>query len=1035
MAKKRRASKSVEVENYSHSSSSRKNIPPAKIAAEGNIPAVQMARYGYSAHLSPELRFDPSGHSDRVSAIVEKAISGQTLTNEEAEILRGLAGNVSQPWLEWSGKKEEHDRGLLEVDPVALHIHERVSAKAIVRAAKRKDIQRSLFADPEQDYGDAVQFYQHDVDWANRLILGDSLQVMSSLARRENLAGKVQMIYIDPPYGIKFASNFQPEVTRRVVTDKDQDLCRQPEIVKAYRDTWHLGTHSYLSYLRDRLLTAKELLSDTGSIFVQIGDENEHRVRAILDEVFDADNFITVITVKKTAGLSKGLMPEVTDFILWYARDKAVVKRRTLFVPKDLENDAAYSVVELSTGARVSKAQVDFSSDPELRSNILRYQILLAAGRTPSCVYTVSAFGQDFDPTAGRSWSTNPEGMQRLLDSERVVRAGKTLNYVRFGRDNPTNRLQNLWSDTASGSGMDKVYAVQTSAKVIERCVLMSTDPGDLVLDPTCGSGTTAFVAEQWGRRWITIDTARVAVAVARQRLLTAKFDRYRLKGEESSTCTNGDGRGFDPGSDFVYKSAPHVTLASIARNGNLDAVFANHTQVLKERLSDINNTLSHVDDSLRVMLATKLADKMQNDGVRSATDADVRRWLLPGTTRAHIDTAFSGHNRLTARHARAYFDQVPPQEGFEHWQVPFDTDPDWPNELTRAVEEYRISWRAKMDDVNACIDSNAEHETLVDQPEIVRGVVRVSGPFTVEGVRPEELSLDEDGQTFDPTPNGQQSEFGDSRSAQNATAYLDRMRQLISKDGVTFPNNEHRKFLRVDPLDEVDSALHAESIWEEGNDNEPCNVGIAFGPQYGPVTAEQVEDLVRASRRYDELVIAGFSFDGAAQEVIQESANKRLKIHMAHIRPDVSPGMDGLLKDTPESQLFTVFGQPEIEVRSVTNGAEVGLEVELLGVDIYSPLTGEIKSTGAEKVAAWFLDSDYDGRCFCITQAFFPDQNAWEKIAKALGSAADEAAFAAYKGTVSLPFSPGEHHRIAIKVIDPRGNEVMAIRSLKEGE
>ena len=334
------------------------------------------------------------------------------------------------------------------------------------------------------------------------------------------------------------------------------------------------------------------------------------------------------------------------------------------------------------------------------------------------------------------------------------------------------------------------------------------------------------------------------------------------------------------------------------------------------------------------------------------------------------------------------------------------------------------------MDEMNACIDDNSGRETLVDHPEVIAGVLRVTGPFTVEGVRPEELSLTEDGELFDPTPN-EWDEGG-----QNASAYLDRMLQLLRKDGVTFPNNEHRKFTCIESLYESDSTLHAEGTWESensGNDEDRvCNVAIAFGPQYGPVTAEQVEDLIRASRRYDELVIAAFSFDGASQEVILESANPRLKIHMAHIRPDVSPGMDGLLKDTPNSQLFTVFGQPEIEIRTNDDG---DIEVELLGIDIYSPLTGEVHSTGASKVAAWFLDSDYDGRCFCVTQAFFPNQKTWDKIAKALGSTADTDAFDAYKGTVSIPFAPGKHRRIAVKVVDPRGNEVMAIRSLEGGE
>lgn len=326
------------------------------------------------------------------------------------------------------------------------------------------------------------------------------------------------------------------------------------------------------------------------------------------------------------------------------------------------------------------------------------------------------------------------------------------------------------------------------------------------------------------------------------------------------------------------------------------------------------------------------------------------------------------------------------------------------------------------MDEVNACIAANADQEELVDQPEVVRGVLRVSGPFTVEGVHPEELSLGEEG-LFDGTPN----EFEEDEEPiparadhQNLNAYPTKMVQLLRADGVTFPNNQHRDFTRIEPLFEtsVGSVLHAEGLWEGDDEKEPNNVAIGFGPQYGPVTAVQVEDLIRASRRYDELVVAGFSFEAAASAAIQESSHPRLRIHQAYIRPDVNPAMDGLLKETPNSQLFTVFGQPDIEVHP---GSDCKWICELLGVDIYDPLTSEVRSTGASKVAAWFLDQDYDGRCFCITQAFFPDQKAWQKIAKALGSSADPEAFAAFEGTVSLPFPAGKYRRVAVKVIDPR--------------
>jgi adenine-specific DNA-methyltransferase len=548
-----------------------------------------------------------------------------------------------------------------------------------------------------------------------------------------------------------------------------------------------------------------------------------------------------------------------------------------------------------------------------------------------------------------------------------------------------------------------RLYVVQTAARVIQRCMLLSTDPGDLVLDPTCGSGTTAFVAEQWGRRWVTIDTSRVALSIARQRLLTAKFDHYRTAaGPQSALGAE------DPVSGFHYKTVPHITLGAIAQNTHLDPIFARHEPILAAKLQAANTALAAAPASLRDTLKAKLAAKEKAEKKKSITDADRRRWILPPDNRDPkekwtVDASFRG-----------WYD----------WEVPFDTDPDWPKPLQDAVLAYRAAWRAKMNEVNACIAANAEQEELVDQPEVVPGVVRVSGPFTVEGVVPEELSLTEDGAT-DLTPN----ELDDDARAdeQNAQAYLDMMVREIRRDGVLFLGNKKRMFSRVEALSGAGtlSGLHAEAAWEGEDD---LKVAIAFGPQYGPVTALQVESLIRASRRYEHLVIAAFSFAPEASGIISESSHPKLQIHMAHIRPDINPGMKGLLKETPNSQLFTVFGLPAVSVQKDKAGEYT---VTLDGVDIYDPVENTVRSTKAEKVAAWFVDSDFDGRCFCVTQAFFPNQDAWEKIQKALKADADLDAFEAFKGTVSLPFKAGKHATVAVKVIDPRGNEVMTVKKL----
>jgi len=991
--------------DYRHAEK-RKNIPPAQMASEGQVPKAKRVKYAYSPHLDPILRFDPTGRADKVKAIVEKACAGKALTAEEQEILRGVGEHWSQPWLEWAGKQEEQARGHFEVDPIALHIHERISSRAILANALRQDAQRSLFADPEQSYAEAVQFYKHDVDWANRMILGDSLQVMSSLAHRENLAGKVQMIYIDPPYGIRFSSNFQPEVGRPQVKEKDDDLTRETEMVRAYRDTWHLGSHSYLKYLRGRLQAAHTLLAPTGSIFVQIGDEQFGAVIAIMEEVFGKHNFVSAIAFKTKMALGTKLLANVYDHIVWFAVDISKLKYRPLFERKAIGEDALFDQVLECTGVdrKIRDDEVDDDGEFTGDGQVWRAIDMNSAGLTPSCVFDVLYSGRTLVPTSGKSWKTNPGGMRRLLAAERLTGQGNGLGYRLLHDDYPYQVLANVWTKTRAATR--RLFAVQTAESVIQRCMLMSTDPGDLVLDPTCGSGTSAQVAEQWGRRWITLDTSRVALSIARQRILTARFEHYRTRSGPSAG-TVGD----SPASGFVYKTVPHITLGAIGQNVNLDPIFAKHEPVLDAMLDAVNTALKATSADLRARLRRKLDDKQRTGGKKSITDADRRRWILPPDNR---DRA----KKLT----------VPVDfPGWYEWEVPFDTDPDWPKALQDAVAGYRKAWRAKMDEVNKCIANNAEQEELVDQPEVVRGVTRVSGPFTVEGMMPEELALTEDG-VVDLTPNDEDDDSGPDPDAQNRSAYLKEMTDAIQRDGVLFPNNQKRMFSRLEPLYESHTleGIHAEAAWEGEDD---ATVAISFGPQYGPVTAYQVEELIRATKRYAHLVVAGFSFDPEATAIIELSQHPKLKIHMAHIRPDMNPGMRGLLKDTPNSQLFTVFGMPAIEVARTKDGE---WQVNLEGVDIYDPVENTVRSTKADKVAAWFLDSDFDGRCFCICQAFFPDQDAWKKIAKSLGSAADPEAFAAFKGTTSLAFKKGKHGRIAVKVIDPRGNEVMTVRILE---
>jgi adenine-specific DNA-methyltransferase len=1011
--------------DYRHDAK-RKNIPPAGLAAQGRVRETPRMQFAYDPHLPPVLRFDSTGGSDRLPELLEIART-RPLTAEETQLL-AEALRHREPWLEWTGKRE---RKGFEVEPVALHIHERVAAQAILKVAARETVQRDLFADPQLEYREAVQFYQHNVDWANRMILGDSLQVMASLARREDLAGKVQMIYMDPPYGIKFASNFQPEIGKRDVKDKESDLTREPEMVKAYRDTWTLGVHSYLAYLRDRLILCRELLTDTGSIFVQISDENLHRVRSVMDEVFGVENFCSLISFRTTGGQASQLLGSVCDFLLWYAKDHEQVKYHQVFTEKAERGEVGrYRWLENTDTGLIREFADEDSTN--LESLLKQHRLLVHDNITSQGVTADSSSpfvwsNTTFNLPKNSHWKTTTVGMVRLASANRLMAIGDTLRFKRYLEDFPVSPIDSVWEDTAiSGFGRKKQYVVETNSKVIERCLLMTTHPGDLVLDPTCGSGTTAYVAEHWGRRWITIDTSRVAMALARQRLLTATFLFYKVKSggafihegpqealiNQGATMherpTNHPGTTkpdptLSPANGFIYKTVPHITLKSIAQNVALDAIFAKHQPILDEKLAVLNAALKTATPELRRKLAAKLLEKERREGKKAVTDADRRRWQLP-------------------------------KESWQEWEVPFEADEDWTPALKAALTEYRMAWRAKMDEVNAAIAANADQEELVDQPEVAKGVVRVSGPFTVEAVMPAEESLDtespiggepEELETFAGAGGALINQGPITNEPLNAEAYLDKMLRLLQAGGVRFPNNKVLKFTRLEPCG--GEYLHAEGEWQNG-DAQTRTVAVSFGPQFGPVTAFQVENaLPLAMRRgFEDLVFAGFSFDGAAQATIQDDPNPRVRCHLAHIRPDVNMG--DLLKETPNSQIFTVFGSPRTELRLTKDGLFV---IEMQGVDIYNPVDNTILTANADKVAAWFLDTDYDGRTFCITQAFFPDKSAWDKLARALKGRIDEDKFAVLSGTVSLPFPAGTQKRAAVKVIDPRGNEVMRVHRL----
>lgn len=930
------------VRDFRHEQARRKNNPPAGIASTYELRERKVTLYAYDPHLDPQLQ--------------------------------------------WAGKAEHTS----DVDVVSLHIHERVSTRAILDAVRRpQPLQLSLFGETPLSADQQIEFYRHEVGWANRLILGDSPLVMNSLLVKEGMAGKVQCIYMDPPYGIKYASNFQPRTDRRDVKDKDEDLTHEPEQIKAYRDTWKLGIHSYLAYLRDRLLLARELLTESGSVFVQINDENLHLVRCLMDEVFGRENFVAQIPFRKMGGLIRRFLPSPCDYLLWYAKEKERAKSHTLFLNK-LDSGTAehYTLVELSDSSRRAMTQAERANPTLLPEDARIFQTTSLGVVNPP--YEFELEGEKYT----QHWNTSYEGLRRLAQSDRVAKVGRMLRYHRYLNDFPLVALTDLWDDVMGAT--DMLYAVQTNTKVIERCILMTTDPGDLVLDPTCGSGTAAFCAEKWGRRWITCDTSRVALAIARQRLMTARYDYYELA---------DPARG--PAGGFIYETVPHITLESIAKNTEIDAIAAKYQPQIEQALADLNKALRkdwkewEVPREVPHPLWPKEAQEMYHKLYQAkqktlAADAEFQPWL-------------QDIYRLTG-HRWESLKEVPDP-------VPAS---DWPEAAREALRRFWEAKRKKRAEIDESIQRNAPQETLYDRPQVKRGVVRVTGPFTVEAIPVP--AVEDPAQA--PIPQFETDEAR-ARISDRGGDYLTTMLNLLKQQGgVLFPGGKRMELQNLRPLNV--GYLHAEG--ETRQNGGSVRVALSFGPQYGPVTATQANEAIQTAKlnAYPVLILAGFSIEAEAQAFVQKAQElvRGLTIHFANIAPDVLVG--DLLKTTRASQIFTVFGQPDVAVKKQKDETFV---VELRGVDIYDPLTGEVHSTRGDDVAAWFLDTDYDGKTFHICQAFFPgDADAWDKLQRALKAQIDPEAFERMRGTVSFPFQPGEHRRIAVKVIDFRGNEVVRV-------
>jgi adenine-specific DNA-methyltransferase len=855
------------------------------------------------------------------------------------------------PQLVWKGKDEQDWSDLILQAP-PIYIQEKVHPKVLIDDLRRRSEAKPKTDEPQIDLfanfnglpteAAKTEFYQHDAHWSNRMVLGDSLQVMASLAEREGLRGSVQCIYIDPPYGIKFNSNFQWSTTSRDVKDGNtQHITREPEQVKAFRDTWRDGVHSYLTYLRDRLTVCRDLLTSSGSIFVQIGDENVHRIRALMDEVFGTANYRAVITIKKTSGLSKGLLPRTLDYILWYSKSESF-KYKQLFLNK------------------VDKAALDSHYSTDSSGKVFRLSDLSGPfNNVASCLFDFPFQGRSFKHSGGRQWKTTKPGMNRLAMADRIVPSSGILNYRRYLDDFPLSMVDDAWTDISGAiqSRSDpKIYVVQTSTAAVGRCILMVTDPGDLVLDPTCGSGTTAYIAEQWGRRWITIDTSRVALTLARARVMGARYPYYLLADSRDGQFKEGQVTGRVPSEHpthgnvrqgFVYERVPHITLQSITTNTEIDVMWASYQPKL---------------EALRVQL---------NKAVK-------RNW--------------------------------------EEWEIPAEVEEEWSDEAKNLHAEYRKAHGTRQKALDASITDKADLEYLYDKPYEDNKRVRVAGPFTVESLSPHRvISVDEDGEWIDGQPK--------SKSGRKDEAdFVQMILENLKTAGVQQAHKVDKiSFSSITPWPGY--FVCAEGKYFEGDAKSEKRAAIFVGPEFGTVSRP---DLVSAAREagdaaFDVLITCAFNYDAHSTEF-----NKLGRIPVLKARMNAELHMADDLKNTGKGNLFVIFGEPDIDIVKAKNGQ---VQVKINGVDVFHPNTGEVRSDGAEGIACWFIDTDYNEESFFVRHAYFLGANdPYKALKTTLKAEINEEAWATLHSDISRPFDKPESGRIAVKVINHLGDEVMKV-------
>ena len=928
------------------------------------------------------------------------------------------------PQLVWRGK-DEQDWSDLIVQAPPLYIQEKVHPKVLiddlVRHGGTNDQspgeQIDLFADfnglPEGIAG--TEFYQHDANWSNRMILGDSLQVMASLAEREGLRSRVQCIYIDPPYGIKFNSNFQWSTTSRDVTDgKAEHITREPEQVKAFRDTWRDGVHSYLTYLRDRLTVARDLLTDSGSIFVQIGDENVHRVREIMDEVFGEENYVNTIAFKKKSATY--ITESVFDHIVWYCKSRENMKVRNLFEKRiEPEDETKFNtlITEPMIFHNVSKAtknEIKELIDRGARWARVNYPIVSQhPSKTRSRNYPFR--GREKICGNNKQWRfSTEEGLPRIEKSGRIFDGGReSLGGVVFWDDWNRVAVSNIWSDIHGEKF--PVYVVQTATIAVQRCLLITTDPGDLVLDPTCGSGTTAYVAEQRGRRWITIDTSRVAMALSRARIMGARYPFYLLADSQEGQRKEAEIARAAPSSaptygrirqGFVYERVPHITLKSIANNAEIDVIWEKYQETLEPLRTDLNTALGHSWEEWEIPRVSG----------EPWPDAAVASWNRLRAESSDIERTVALHVLNRELHRSYTLDDLPDQP-----RDPWDS---------RATDLHRQWWEsriARQKEIDASIAAKGDFEYLYDRPYEDKKIVRTAGPFTVESLSPHRmLGVDEDDALIDGVADGR-GHYG--REAQFVPMIL----ESLKATGVQQAHKEDRlTFTSLIPWPGryvCAEGCYVESEASNGDESTfpQKRAAIFVGPEFGTVSRP---DLVAAAREageanFDILVACAFSYDAHSAEF---AGLGRIPVLKARMNADLH--MAGDLKNTGKGNLFVVFGEPDIEVLEEEGGE---IRIRINGVDVFDPSTGEVRSDGPDGIACWFIDTDYNEESFFVRQAYFLGAaDPYKSLKTTLKAEIDPEAWATLYSDTSRFFPKPRSGRIAVKVINHLGDEVMKV-------